>query len=475
MSITVHHADCVEFLQERAKLVAAGEAEPFAAAVTDPPYHLSSITKRLGKPGSKPIVHGTDGAYARAAAGFMGKAWDGGDVAARPETWRAVYQNLKPGAWLIAFGGTRTYHRMVCAIEDAGFEIRDGLFDLVGSDTFVQRFLASLSEAQQLAFAQCVEESGFGGLLAWIYGSGFPKSRELGKAIDKHLGVKGSYGAAKTAAHQGWIDRGRMRSGEGHEGYQRPWMGDADAVADAARLYIPGSPEAAPWAGWGTALKPAVEPICLARKPLEGSVAANVLRHGVGALHIDACRIDAGKGGRWPANVLHDGSEDALREFPHTESGPMRAGTRRAEKPPPSAAMGSMGGNAAEADTYGDAGSAGRFFYSAKAGELDRLGSPHPTIKPVELMRYLVRLVCPPGGLILDPFAGSGSTGIAAIAEGMRAELIDIEADHVADIERKLAVLRGEGRHLLVELNERRAATAADRPRAPDLFSGVGE
>lgn len=386
MAIAVHHGQMQDWL-------AAYDGPLFDSCVTDPPYHLTSIVKRFGKDGSAPCKAGATGAYARAAKGFMGKEWDGGDVAFRPETWRAVFDKLKPGAHLVAFSGTRTFHRMVCAIEDAGFEIRD--------------------------------------TICWHYGSGFPKSHSM-RSID------------------------------------RPEL--------------------------GTALKPATELICLARKPLsEKSVAANVLRWGTGALNIDGCRIgtdeelragasklwshyregepsadkryqDQGSTnfamkpgprggapeGRWPANLIHDGSDEVVARFPVTESGSRAQGE-----------YGGMGYHGAGQwqmpAVEGDSGSAARFFYSAKAGPLDRLGSTHATIKPVDLMRWLCRLVTPPGGHILEPFAGSGTTGIAAMAEQMSCTMIEMEADHVADIERKLAILRGESAGLIEQhLNARR-------------------
>jgi site-specific DNA-methyltransferase (adenine-specific) len=281
----------------------------------------------------------------------------------------------------------------------------------------------------------------------------------------------------------------------------------SDDIADDDRA-TPLTPAAEQWDGWGTALKPSIELICLARKPLsEKSVAANVLRWGTGALNIDECRVSAdgergflrpasygGKHqgwdrpwmrdeaslaaraernaevarkaeslGRFPANLCHDGSDEVMEAFPSDRPGCSSASEARCEGT-------ILGGSRTQGAIYSDSGSAARFFYSAKAGPLDRLGSIHPTVKPVDLMRWLCRLVCPPGGLIIDPFAGSGSTGIAAIAEGMRAELIDIEADHVADIERKLALLRGEGRHLMVELNEAKAKRAKPRKGDAGLF-----
>ena len=174
---------------------------------------------------------------------FMGKKWDY-DVPS-VEIWAECLRVLKPGGHLLAFAGTRTQHRMAVRIEDAGFEIRD--------------------------------------MIAWVYGSGFPKSLDVSKAIDKAAGVEGSFGEPKSAAHAGWIERGRMRGDEGHEGYQRPWMADTEAVDKNARKYIGGTEAARQWQGWGTALKPALEPITVARKPLVGTVAANVLQHGTGA------------------------------------------------------------------------------------------------------------------------------------------------------------------------------------------------
>lgn len=384
MSITVHHGQMQDWL-------AAYDGPLFDSCVTDPPYHLTSIVKRFGKDGSAPCKTGATGAYARASKGFMGKEWDGGDVAFRPETWRAVFDKLKPGAHLVAFSGTRTFHRMVCAIEDAGFEIRD--------------------------------------TICWHYGSGFPKSHSM-RSID------------------------------------RPEL--------------------------GTALKPATELICLSRKPLsEKSVAANVLRWGTGAININGCRVGdevrqaaytslapcsgnrlgdadtaaARRGtqsgmqtyvGRWPANLIHDGSDEVADAFPDSagQLAPVRSNSGTGKKT--NGIIGSFATNS-NCDPRNDSGSAARFFYSAKAGPLDRLGSTHATIKPVDLMRWLCRLVTPPGGHILEPFAGSGTTGIAAIAEQMSCTMIEMEADHVADIERKLAILRGESAGLIEQhLNARR-------------------
>ncbi len=348
--------------------------ESFHSVVCDPPYALVSIAKRYGKPGAAAAKHGTDGLYARASSGFMGKQWDTGETAFAVSFWAEVLRVLKPGGHVVAFSGTRTYHRMVCAIEDAGFEIRDQL--------------------------------------AWVYGSGFPKSHNQ----------KGN------------------------------------------------------WEGWGTALKPAWEPIVLGRKPLVGTVAESVTAHGTGALNIDGCRIhaddaqggaytikrfkpgatltrdggtwkpqgdaplyhDEAKPGRWPANILHDGSDEVIAAFPEApgQQGDLNTTGRNR---PTKTCFGDMGPPVAH-PARRDSGSAARFFYSAKADANDRIGSKHPTVKPVDLMQWLCRLVTPPGGTVLDPFAGTGTTGEAAWREGFSAVLIERESEYQADIRRRMAL-----------------------------------
>jgi site-specific DNA-methyltransferase (adenine-specific) len=432
--VTVYPGDC------RTVLAELPEAS-VDSVVCDPPYHLTSIVKRFGGENAAPAKIGKTGAYARASAGFMGKQWDGGDIAFRVETWAEVFRVLTPGGHLIAFGGTRTYHRMVCAIEDAGFEIRDQI--------------------------------------GWAYGSGFPKSHDVSKSIDRAGGLSpheqsvllrlrreaaglsreqvaemvGCTPASVRDWEEGrarakgrsfeWIIpsdeyRGRLADALGYSADERIMVGVAVdrrgdgtiySIGHSGELRNGGATEAAKqWQGWGTALKPAWEPIVLARKPLVGTVAENVLEHGTGALNIDGCRVESdgshkrpfqptnndrtvygaqtgfqptNSDGRWPANLCHDGSEEVLAAFP---------------------------------------GSAARFFYCAKANAKDRLGSRHPTVKPLALMQWLVRLVTPPDGVVLDPFAGSGTTGEAAWREGMCAILIELEAEYLADIERRLSV-----------------------------------
>lgn len=463
------------------------------SVVTDAPYHLTSIVKRFGSETAAPAQHYSDGAFARASRGFMGKTWDGGDVAFRAETWREFWRVLKPGGHLVAFSGDRTYARMAVAIEDAGFEIRHSLLDLVSADRMAANFLASLNMAQLEAFARLIDESTFGGMLAWIYGSGFPKSHDMAKAIDKAAGVFGGTIATGDAV---------KRMIPGADQHRDGWIKDSGRDYQPG-LYVPVTEDAQRWQGWGTALKPAFEPICLARKPLsEDTVAANVLKWGTGALHIDAARIGTDEtiratrnvalgsaasgvfgaadkpgvyrqadGGRWPANVLHDGSEEAIAGFPAdaggsgAASGPSLRGTNV------SVARGRFNGQAADRQPafHNDSGSASRFFYSAKADSEDRLGSKHPTIKPVGLMRWLVRLVTPPGGTVLDPFAGTGTTGAAAFHEGFNAILIEREAEYQEDIIRRMDLLRAGAL-------ERRAATVKVEPiEALPLFGSAAE
>lgn len=323
--------------------------------------------------------------------GFMGKSWDSTGIAYNVAMWREALRVLKPGGHLLAFSGSRTYHRMTCAIEDAGFDIRDQIM--------------------------------------WVYGSGFPKSLDVSKAIDK------AAGAEREVIGNTGRDPNRMLKFKEQDGCKRsPTNEDITAPAtDAARQ----------WDGWGTALKPAHEPICMARKPLVGTVAANVLAHGVGALNIGGCRVDGPGGvkwetprggiwttdtsatailvqndlGRWPANLIHDGSNEVINAFPAApgQQGDLKETGRDR---PSSGRFGDMAPPHAHA-ARGDIGSAARFFYCAKASKKDREGwNTHPTVKPTDLMRYLCRLVTPPGGKILDHFSGSGSTGKAAKLEG---------------------------------------------------------
>lgn len=420
MAVELLSGDCLDLLPTL-------EANSIDSVVTDPPYHLT--TGKKGGTGIASLNVNSPAGRSRISTGFMGKQWDGGDIAFRPEFWAEVLRVMKPGAHLVAFGGSRTYHRMACAIEDAGFEIRDSLM--------------------------------------WVYGTGFPKSHDVSKGIDKAAGAEREVIGFRDPKSSVCGDAPPDHSGSHkYSGELR----SCKAVTDAARQ----------WEGWGTALKPAFEPIVLARKPLsEGTVAANVLRWGTGALNIDGCRIDskprtthkdgdhrqkltskgakggafgnqehdrgasteiyAGATGRWPANVVHDGSDEVVGAFPNTTSGGGQRNGAKAE-----GVYGVYAGNEAPREFAANSGSAARFFYSAKASKADRNGSKHPTVKPIALKQWLARLITPPGGTVLDPFAGSGTTGEACVREGFRCVLMECEPEYQTDIRRRLARLDAE-------------------------------
>jgi DNA modification methylase len=489
MTVRILHGDCRE-------VMASLPEASVDAVVTDPPYEL----------------------------GFMGNGWDRSGVAFDPETWREALRVLKPGGHLLAFSGTRTYHRMVCAIEDAGFEIRDQI--------------------------------------GWLFGSGFPKSLDVSKAIDRRKdwaslrALQAKVSAARealgisqseAARRMGLIGPGESLGGGGfmwfetgmriptHEQYpalkaalqlddecdaafeaaerevmgvhgstaagqnMRHGIGGGDAPLPPGDITAPATDAAKQWQGWGTALKPAWEPIVMARKPLAGTVASNVLEHGTGALNIDGCRVTAGTdysdlqvtqggatrftqdganhgrsttfkpgAGRWPANVIHDGSDEVLAAFPKA---PGQAGTVTGNEPTGNGFSGAvysggMKAGRAAMQPRGDTGSAARFFYCAKADKSDRhdglqdpgpqfkqgrmphdaqqvekgkRGNHHPTVKPTDLMRYLCRLVTPPGGTVLDPFMGSGSTLKAAELEGFCAIGIELDPAYIEIAKRRIA------------------------------------
>ena len=392
--VTLYLGDCLDVMRELPE-------NSVDSIVTDPPYGLS----------------------------FMGKDWDHGVPG--EHFWREALRVAKPGAHLLAFGGTRTFHRLACAIEDAGWELRDSI--------------------------GVPHKSGDWGdcpwLLAWVYGSGFPKSKNVALAIDKKKGLPNRGHRIATAS-------------------RRHPDGTLEPNGESIPAYEGKTDESRPWSGFGTALKPAWEPIVVARKPLDGTVAQNVLKHGTGGLNIDGCRIGTEKvtintwddgakpfgggaghkysskqvEGRWPANLVHDGSEEVLKLFPETTSGKQAAGGHVRNSDKHRNTYASFKGQKCEEDVlYGDSGSAARFFYCAKADSVERhggvghpgkqfkhgvtlqkvfktetRGNNHPTVKPVDLMKYLCRLVTPPGGIVLDPFMGSGSTGKAAAEEGFR-------------------------------------------------------
>ena len=404
------------------------------SVVTDPPYGLVSVQKRFGKEGSAAArTEGNDGSFARLSGGFMGKAWDGTGIERDPEFWKLIYEILLPGGYVFAFSGSRTGHWQACAMEMAGFVMHP--------------------------------------MHGWAFGSGFPKAHNASKAIDKMLGVEGSKGEVR-----------------GSSGSKRNIMA-GDFTGGEYHGYVPASPEAAQWEGWayGTqAQKPALEPIYLGQKPFsEKTGAANLLKHGVGAVNIDGCRVPAetrtyhstgapggnaqrihgGDGrdpeiaksygeaskargiqvaeGRHPANLILDGSPEVVAMFPESKSGAMKASTARsAQDEPGSVCYGTYGGQIASQDVAASSGSAARFFhqfpidadplfYHPKAGKLDRAGSKHPTVKPIALMQYLIRHITPPGGTVLDPFAGSGTTAEAARREGFDCILMEAEPEYI--------------------------------------------
>lgn len=409
------------------------------AVVTDPPYGLSK------QPDMNEVLHhwlnGDD--YVHTGSGFMGKTWD--SFVPGPSIWKEVFRVLKPGGHLLAFFGTRTYDLGTLAIRLAGFEIRDQI--------------------------------------DWVYGSGFPKSLDISKAIDKVAGASREVISEKT----------------NRSTFDPDAEGGGDFKRGTIVTSLPATDTAKEWQGWGTALKPAHEPICVARKPLAGTVAENVLQFGTGGMNIDDCRIDiigdrrsplASDGtvhrpngscygkhensetfdltqGRFPANFIHDGSDEVVSLFPVKAgaAAPVK-GTENSQ-----ASTGNVTGQRERVPGafHADSGSAARFFYCAKTSKSDRdegvmlamvtaaemtdrepdtdgLNSPragagrtsgvrnnHPTVKPTALMQWLVRLVTPPGGKVLDPFTGSGSTGKACAIEGF--DFIGFEMDpHYCEI-----------------------------------------
>lgn len=432
--VILHSGDCLDVL-------ASMPENSIDSAVMDPPYHLTSIVERFGKEGAEPTkADGATGVYKRSAAGFMGKQWDGGDIAFQVATWEAVYRVLKPGAYLLSFASTRGFGDMSVAIKGAGF-VSHPMMDYFVAHPDGQQFIAMLSARQRDAFLRLMDHNDLGGMLAWAFGTGFPKATRL-----------------KADGYDGW------RYG-------------------------------------GQALKPAIEPIYMGQKPFsEKTGTANVLKHGTGAINIDGCRIegegnktfnrDAGDRsrdqyrtgttvggyiptelGRWPANLIHDGSTEVIEAFPDAPGQQREVNDTFAPKQG-TAVYGDYGPRPT-VTPRDDGGSAARFFYSAKADADDRIGSKHPTVKPVDLMRYLVRLVTPPGGTVIDCFAGTGTTGEAAWREGFYAVLIEREPEYQADIaERMRLCLSGQ--------DERRREIARRkqsgiRPDLGPLFGDVAD
>lgn len=406
-TITLHAGDNRETLR---RLIDQGVQ--VHSVVTDPPYGLTSITKRFGKGNAAAAKsNGATGVFKRASGGFMGQQWDASGIERDPEFWKLIYDILLPGGYVLAFSSPRTGHWQACAMEMAGFVMHP--------------------------------------FFGWTYGSGFPKSHNAAMAIDKALKVEGGRGEPKNG-FEGHVGKDNLRSlretGAMSEagGFSRPWMNDPEKVAAYQLKYVPGSEEAAQWDGWAygaQSMKPALEPVYFAQKPFsEKNGALNLLKHGVGAVNIDACRVaapvgdrqdygvsgDEGKpsenahcygdrervayerpaGGRHPANLIHDGSDDTAAQFPNDSARFFNGFPFEAEP----------------------------LFYQSKATKADRAGSKHPTVKPVALMEHFVRLVTPPGGTVLDPFGGSGTTAEAARRHGFDCILMEADDQYVADI-----------------------------------------
>jgi DNA modification methylase len=399
--------------------------------VTDPPYEL----------------------------GFMGKKWDSSGIAYDVTVWAECLRVLKPGGHVLAFGGSRTWHRLAVAVEDAGFELRDSI--------------------------------------AWIYGSGFPKSLDVSKAIDKKAGAEREVVTEKIVDIFGEHEERKEKPAFGIGSNGSAFNGHSEGAM--ARETLPATSEAKQWQGWGTALKPAFEPVVVGRKPLVGTVAENVLAWGVGGLNIDGSRIatdekwqgraldgkpltgyEGGDGlnaqtssshvqGRWPANVILDEVTAGLLD---EQSGNVKGASSNSNGKTAAfttqKSLGTLPG-------YNDTGGASRFFYVAKASKRDRnegleelsdtkVGSfngnvdevagrkigakpdqpnlpgknHHPTVKPTQLMRYLIKLVTPEGGTVLDPFTGSGSTGKAALLDGYRFVGAELTEEYLPIIEGRL-------------------------------------
>jgi len=357
--------------------------------VADPPYGLSKEPKI-----EEVLSHWLAGSeYQHGSKGFMGKSWD--SFVPNPDVWKECFRVLKPGGHILCFAGTRTQDLMGISLRLGGFEIRDQI--------------------------------------QWVYGSGFPKSLDVSKAIGKSLGIEREVldTQVRKSGEMAHIMKTNSEQGYRPEDYYKDF-------GNILKITKPESEEAKQWEGWGTSLKPATEPIILARKPFKTTVANNVLEWGTGAINIDGCRVCPSEGslGRWPANFIHDGSDEVLELFPQT-------GTNKKGGKPYSyqgkeynnSKTSMFNGDKPQAfSNYNDFGSAARFFYCTKASKKERtcngkVVNNHPTVKPLALVEYLVRLITPPGGIVLDPFAGSGTTGIAALKEGFQYVLIEFEEE----------------------------------------------
>ena len=435
--VTLHAGDCMSILPALADAIERGDHPGFDACITDPPYEIA----------------------------MMGRNWDATGIAFDPNLWHLVLRCLKPGGHIAAFSLPKQTDQLGAAIRAAGAslgrnaEMRDRLLYAVSADSRWRAFMDTLSVAQLEAFLAAIEAMD-GEEYAWVFGQGFPKSTNVAKAIDARL----AHGSCRPEDIRRLSMAGDYTpSGRGRVNYDH---GGGSAMNGAVGGWTATTDEAKEWTGWGTSLKPAFESIFLARKPLDGTVANTVLAHGTGAINIDACRIDGrertsyglatstrSRGsvygapsssadfdstkGRYPANLIHDGSDavlDAFAAFGRAGGGDRR-GACDGRRGGGFADIGAAkGDNRPNSTVYADSGTAARFYYCAKAGSKDRWGTRHPTVKPLELMRHLVRMLVRPDGLVLDLFAGSGSTGIAAQMEGMNAVLIERDHQFAADI-----------------------------------------
>lgn len=373
--VTLYPGNCLEVL-------ASMPENSVDSAVMDPPYHLTSIVERFGADSAAPTkAEGATGVYKRSAAGFMGKQWDGGDIAFQVATWEAVKRVLKPGGYILAFASTRGFGRMSVAIEDAGFITHP--------------------------------------LIAWIFGAGMPKATRI-----KSCAVDGPFARV-----------------------------DVDE-----------------WRYGGQALKPAIEPVYMGQKPFsEKNGTENIHLHGTGAINVHGCRVDDGADGRWPANLIHDGSDEVVSSFPEAPGQQFYVGPEHGDRPS-RGIYGDFGARPVNHPRIETDKSAARFFYSAKADADDRVGSKHPTVKPIDLMRYLVRLVTPPGGTVLDAFAGTGTTGEAAWREGFNAVLIEREPEYQQDIAERMRLCLSGPDEKRREIIKRRGLADDD---AGPLFGGA--
>lgn len=443
MNLFVDNKDYLIYNDDMTNLESDIASNSVDAIVTDPPYELS----------------------------FMGKSWDSAGVSFQKSTWIHCYNVLKPGGYLLAFGGSRTFHRIACAIEDAGFEIRDTIM--------------------------------------WIYGSGMPKSMNLGLAIDKHNGVESK--VIGTVNAPDFQDSGKQVKES--IGIDKRSFGQAENVK---RKFVEIKEAQNAWNGWGSTLKPAYEPIVVARKPFRGSLVENVLEYGVGGINIDDCRVpfentknaatnplyrkhggystttgykkydsvtnfdtshnEVSDRGRFPANVILSYDETDYDEV--CEGFPSRTSPNGSilndyyQSTGDSNIYSKYGDVVPHFESYGDSGSASRYFYCAKASKRDRndglIGKKniHVAVKPTSLMQYLVRLVAPKGATVLDPFMGSGSTGKAVMYENLDRNAgykfigIELDAEYCEIANERISYVTGGGVPLISDTNDRSETSA---------------